>query len=181
MNPIIPGPPPLTDTLLMKLMASPYDEKSRGQLAFLLRSYLSMGETITTVRQIEALICYATCTNRLFVLMDSIDPGDQETLKQVHEDHMILTEELGMSPAAEARKLQRKKAAEDRAEYVSAEKLARMFDPPLSICFIRALQKRRTIPFIRLGKRVVFSPDAVRRAIEQHCTVRPRGPATKEG
>jgi hypothetical protein len=59
-------------------------------------------------------------------------------------------------------------------EYVSADKLAQMFDPPLSLCFIRSLQKRRTIPFIRLGRRVVFSPAAVRQALDQSHTVKPR-------
>jgi hypothetical protein len=61
------------------------------------------------------------------------------------------------------------------AEYVSAEKLAALFDPPLSIAFIRNLQDRRTIPFVRLGRRVVFSVPAVRAVLADKYTVFPRG------
>ena len=67
------------------------------------------------------------------------------------------------------------KDASTQAEYVSAEKLADLFDPPLSIGFIRALQKSRTIPYVRLGRRVLFSPAAVRGALDTKLTVLPRG------
>ncbi len=65
--------------------------------------------------------------------------------------------------------------AQPTAEYVSAERLGLMFDPPLSIATIRRFQTRRVIPFVRLGRRVLFSPAAVRRALESRHTVRARG------
>jgi hypothetical protein len=63
------------------------------------------------------------------------------------------------------------------ADFVSAEKFAALFDPPLSIGFIRKLQAQRAIPFIRLGRRVLFSPKAAREALEKHYTIRARGDA----
>jgi len=59
-------------------------------------------------------------------------------------------------------------------EYVSAERLAVMFDPPLSIGFIRSLQKRRVIPATFLGRRVLFSPAKVRGVLESQFTVKAR-------
>jgi len=59
-------------------------------------------------------------------------------------------------------------------EFVSAERLAALFDPPLSIAFIRDLQTRRTIPFVRLGRRVLFNVNEVQRTLAESLTVRPR-------
>lgn len=60
-------------------------------------------------------------------------------------------------------------------EYVSAEKLSTLFDPPLSIGFIRNLQSARVIPFVRLGRRVLFHPPSVFAVLEKKNTVHARG------
>jgi hypothetical protein len=46
--------------------------------------------------------------------------------------------------------------------YVSAARLAGLFDPPLSIPFIRKLAKSGELPSVRIGRRVVFDVSAVR-------------------
>ena len=53
---------------------------------------------------------------------------------------------------------------EYRPRLVAASKLALCFDPPLSIGFIRKLQRTRAIPFYRMGAgrgRVLFDPNEV--------------------
>lgn len=61
------------------------------------------------------------------------------------------------------------------ALYVSAEELALMFKPPLSVRFIRDLQKRRTIPWLKLGRRVLFDPVRVKETLAGKLTIHPRG------
>lgn len=65
---------------------------------------------------------------------------------------------------------------------VDAEGLRKiLFDPPTSLRWIRDQQKRRTIPFIKLGRVVRFDPAAVRAALDRRFTIRPRGEGKSGG
>lgn len=50
---------------------------------------------------------------------------------------------------------------------VSAKYLGLYFNPPLSIGFIRSLQRTKAIPFHRLGRRVLFDPTEVMAALKK--------------
>jgi hypothetical protein len=50
--------------------------------------------------------------------------------------------------------------------YVRAEQLLEMlFDPKPSMRWIREQQRRRSIPFVKIGKFVYFDPPAVRASL----------------
>ena len=53
------------------------------------------------------------------------------------------------------------------ARFVGAARLAILFDPPLSIGFIRKLQNEGMIPSVRLGRRVLFDPKDVFESISR--------------
>jgi hypothetical protein len=65
----------------------------------------------------------------------------------------------------------------DNDQYVDAEGLLKALFPPASrptVRWLRSLQKRRAIPFIKLGHLVRFDVPQVRQAIQQKHTVRGR-------
>lgn len=57
---------------------------------------------------------------------------------------------------------------------VSAERLRHYFDPPRSIRTIRTWQTQRIIPFIKVGRSVLFEPGEVRAYLKEHREIRPR-------
>ena len=49
----------------------------------------------------------------------------------------------------------------ENSKYVGAEQIRLIFNPPVSIATIRRWQKRRKIPFAKIGGRVIFDVDRV--------------------
>ena len=83
---------------------------------------------------------------------------------------MLETSSSGPAPAAET-------STAGKAQFVDAKGIATLFDPPLCVNFVRKLQSTRVIPFVRLGRRVLFSPTAVVEALNKRNTIHPRGKA----
>lgn len=52
------------------------------------------------------------------------------------------------------------------SKYLSAKRLAALFDPPLSIPFVRSLQKSGELPFVRVGRRVLFDRDVIEKVLK---------------
>jgi hypothetical protein len=57
---------------------------------------------------------------------------------------------------------------------VSADKLRGYFNPPLSLRTIRNWQKRRHVPFIKVGGKVFFDPERVMDHLKQRNEIKPR-------
>jgi len=51
-------------------------------------------------------------------------------------------------------------------KYVDAEQIRKIFDPPVSVGTIRRWQRSKTIPFAKVGGKVIFDVERVRAYID---------------